>query len=188
MSSFVETKRPAKGIATLFLTQLIACSTSVETKRPAKGIATVSSNTLATLCQFRGNQETRQGDCDRNFYYSLLRIFYRGNQETRQGDCDNEDFKPITSHSHSWKPRDPPRGLRLNFPSIFLSIFFAVETKRPAKGIATIVTKLLYPISSLCGNQKTRQGDCDRGSTFSFKSHGKVWWKPKDPPRGLRLI
>ena len=73
----VETKRPAKGIATPICLSSSILSiilwkpkdlprglrhprdnnhihplVFVETKRPAKGIATVSSNTLATLCQF----------------------------------------------------------------------------------------------------------------------------------------
>ena len=106
-----------------------------------------------------------------------------------------------------WKPRDPPRGLRLSSQKIIFSLavggnqktrqgdcdtsrnannldFLIVETKRPAKGIATIQNNV-FANFMLNGNQKTRQGDCD---FINFKFKFKIFlWKPKDPPRGLRL-
>ena len=110
-----------------------------------------------------------------------------GNQKTRQGDCD---IKPFFSYFFifSWKPKDPPRGLRLSInsfavlpsgkggnqktrqgdcdgksvyiSSIAFNIFSGNQKTRQGDcdSVAVIVIVLLF---IFCGNQKTRQGDCD---------------------------
>ena len=104
-----------------------------------------------------------------------------------------------------WKPKDPPRGLRLISKCVSSSIgsgnqktrqgdcdFYKsqnifhlfVETKRPAKGIATHLADHKYLLGHIRGNQKTRQGDCDFNSTiFSLYSFNFV--ETKRPAKGI---
>ena len=135
----------------------------VETKRPAKGIATNDSGNIVPESYQCGNQKTRQGDCDfACMVYKCLLIVFCGNQKTRQGDCDNFIYTIKFLNFTLWKPRDPPRGLRLvNILLTILNVSVFVETKRPAKGIATSITSSIKRVRRERGNQETRQGDCD---------------------------
>ncbi len=157
----METKRPAKGIATTPTLVFMNKNISWKPKDPPRGLR------LCFICSpliifIRGNQKTRQGDCDKSLIFSKilvilkwkpkdpprgLRLFmsfiiykefsFCGNQKTRQGDCDQVLSDCFQVKIQSWKPKDPPRGLRL-FHYLFN-----------------------FSFDFFCGNQKTRQGDCD---------------------------
>ncbi len=155
----------------------------METKRPAKGIATKIIKCFFTD-MFSGNQETRQGDCD-SIFLIFLNVF------------------------PSWKPRDPPRGLRPDCKQHHFLFFLVSGNQKTRQGDCDAIGMVSLPFI-LSGNQKTRQGDCDLKGGINLFSYSNLVetkrpakgiatiqtkankleiyeWKPKDPPRGLRL-
>ena len=93
--SVVETKRPAKGIATSKSEDLLSSPiVLVETKRPAKGIATAHNPTHIQANKFVETKRPAKGIATENWNFSLL-LPFSGNQETRQGDCDFVEVLPL---------------------------------------------------------------------------------------------
>ena len=105
-----------------------------------------------------------------------------GNQKTRQGDCDAIKFSNMTTIVALWKPKDPPRGLRLIYLTDHKGLLGQWKPKDPPRGLRLRILLLLFLFFLLSGNQKTRQGDCDHLPKFD---HLYPEVETKRPAKGI---